>query len=98
LKMLLSTAYGSPHQPLPDRQIIGGPRWIDSERYDVVAVEPPDTPAGGSTPEGLDRLRALVEQRFHVKAHFESRNQAIYSLVRAHSTGRLGPGPPNSYR
>lgn len=92
LKMLMSTAYGSPQQPLRDRLIIGGPRWIDSERYDVVAVEPSANPGGASTPEGLGRLRVLLEQRFHLRTHFERRNQPIYALVRANGNGTLGPG------
>ena len=90
LKMLIATAYGSPQQPLPDRQIIGGPRWVDSDRYDVLAVEPPAEPGGGSTPEGLGRLRTFLEQRFQLKAHFESRDQPIYALVRANGNGTFG--------
>ena len=92
LKMLMITAYGSPQQPLPNRLIIGGPRWIDSERYDVVAVEPSANPGGASTPEGLGRLRVLLEQRFHLRTHFERRDRPIYALVRANGNGALGPG------
>src|SRR5690242_3883934 len=36
LQMLIGLAYGDP-RPLADFQIIGGPKWMASERFDVVA-------------------------------------------------------------
>jgi uncharacterized protein (TIGR03435 family) len=41
-------------------------------------------------PEGNGRLRALLEQRFYLKAYFESRDQPIYALVRANGNRTLG--------
>src|SRR5262252_3836957 len=35
-KMLIGAAYGTP-QPLPDFQIAGGPKWLDTDRFDIVA-------------------------------------------------------------
>jgi uncharacterized protein (TIGR03435 family) len=37
-------------------------------------------------------LRALLEDRFKLRTHTETRQQQIYALVKARSDGRLGPG------
>src|SRR4051794_21514531 len=36
LRMLIGIAYGTP-QPLPNSQMIGGPKWIESDRFDIEA-------------------------------------------------------------
>src|SRR5262245_47746263 len=36
LQFLISAAYGDP-RPLADFQIVGGPKWITSDRFDVIA-------------------------------------------------------------
>jgi uncharacterized protein (TIGR03435 family) len=36
-------------------------------------------------------LRALLEDRFKLKAHMETREDQIYALVMARSDGSLGP-------
>ena len=41
LRELISAAYGTP-QPLPAFQISGGPKWMESERFDIVAKAPGD--------------------------------------------------------
>lgn len=84
LKMLISTAFGQPQQPLPDFQIVGGPSWLGMNRFDVSAIGPASQPLA---PE----LRQLVEDRFAVRAHFEVRDEPVYALVLARPDGRLGP-------
>jgi uncharacterized protein (TIGR03435 family) len=92
LKALVSSAYGSPQQPLADFQIAGGPRWLDSSRFDIAAVAPPDASRGSgvSPAAAVGMLRTLLEERFQLRAHFEAREQAIYALV-LNEEGRLGP-------
>jgi len=84
LKMLISTAYGQPQQPLPDFQIVGGPAWLGTDRFDIAATGPA---AGQLVPE----LRQLVENRFGVRAHFEVSDEAVYALVLSRTDGKLGP-------
>lgn len=75
LKQLMQSAYGE----LEFKEIAGGPRWIDSERFDIVATST-DALADG-TPRGLfARLRTLLEDRFQLKAHVESRVRPVYAL------------------
>ena len=69
-------------------QRIGGPDWVESERFDIVA-KPPDN----SPPTQLPLMvRTLLADRFKLKAHMETREQPIYELVLARDDGRLGPG------
>jgi uncharacterized protein (TIGR03435 family) len=68
-------------------QIQGGPDWLTSERFDIIANGPEGTP---------DRLRpamlrTLLAERFKLVAHFETREQQVYSLTLLRGDGRLGP-------
>jgi uncharacterized protein (TIGR03435 family) len=69
------------------RQILGGPDWIDSERFDVLAK----APAGDDGSKMTAMLRALLVERFRLASHTEIRDQPIYALVTMRSDGRLGP-------
>lgn len=86
LKQLISTAYGAPEQPLPDFQMSGGPSWLGTSRFDVIATSP------GATPEQMrPMLRHLLEERFMLRTHFETHRRPIYALTLAHRNGSLGP-------
>jgi uncharacterized protein (TIGR03435 family) len=81
LRALIVRAY-----EVRNSQVVGGPDWIDSVRFDVVArAERPDAdfPA---------LLRTLLRQRFNLEVHGETREQPVYALVRARADGTLGPG------
>ena len=83
LRMLLRQAYD-----VQDFQIVGGPNWLASDRFDIVA-KPPD---GMTGPEQIrPMLRALLADRFKLVAHNETREMPIYSLVVARADGKLGP-------
>ncbi len=69
-------------------QFVGGPNWLDSDRFDIVA-KPPD---GMTGPEQMrSMLRALLADRFKLATHNETREMPIYSLVLARADGKLGP-------
>jgi len=51
LRELISAAYGTP-QPLPAFQISGGPKWIETERFDIVGKAPGDPHPGPDGPPG----------------------------------------------
>ena len=69
-----------------DTQIIGGPAWLDRDRFDIVAKAPP-----GPTPDVDAMMRTLLAERFRLAVHRESREQAVYELVRARPDGAHGP-------
>lgn len=89
---LISVAYGQP-QPLPNFQILGGPGWVATDRFDVTAKaegDPQPTPTGPPTQMFL-MIRSLLAERFKLVAHEETRDQPIYALRLDRSDGKLGP-------
>jgi len=90
---LISSAYGAQEHALTRYQISGGPKWIDSDRFDVVATAPdvPDSVRGTFPAPMLARLRTLLEERCRLETHFETREQPVFALVLARSDGKLGP-------
>jgi uncharacterized protein (TIGR03435 family) len=79
LKQLMQSAFGG----VEFKDIVGGPRWIDTDRFDIVATSPDalsDLAPDGS-PRGLFlRLRTLLEDRFQLKTHVENRQLPVYAL------------------
>jgi uncharacterized protein (TIGR03435 family) len=89
---LISVAYGQP-QPLPNFQIIGGPGWITSDRFDITAKAEgdPQPAATGPPTEMFQMIRSLLADRFKLLAHEETRDQPVYMLRLDRSDGKLGP-------
>jgi uncharacterized protein (TIGR03435 family) len=74
---------------LHESQLIGYPEWIDVERFDIDArtVSPP-----AEGPESLMvPLRALLAERFNLRAHADTRQLPAYVLRLARRDGQLGP-------
>ena len=71
-----------------DYQVVGEPPWIASDRYDVMAIANSD--ATVQRMEG-PMLQALLEQRFKVKLHRETRLLPLYELTIAKGGPRLRP-------
>ena len=92
LKMLIGAAYGTP-APLPDYQLIGGPDWIGSDRFDIIAKAEGDPQPGpqGPPPIMFVMLRTLLSDLFKLAGHTESRELPIYALVMAKADGKRGP-------
>ena len=84
LRMLLRQAFN-----VQEFQLVGGPDWIGSDRFDVVAK----APEGGEFNADAMRpmLRSLLIERFKLAFHNESREMPIYALMKARADGRLGP-------
>ncbi|HEX3982152.1 MAG TPA: TIGR03435 family protein [Acidisoma sp.] len=84
VKMLIWFAYG-----LHDYQIAGGPDWIASDKFDITAVPPPDSPSRNlklntaePTAEQRQMLQSLLRDRFGLQCHFEDREGEVYILTR----------------
>jgi uncharacterized protein (TIGR03435 family) len=88
LRGLIMFAYG-----IQGFQLVGAPDWVATERFDITAkaaADVPPTSMGQMSPEAL-MLRSLLEDRFRLSAHRETRDLPIYALVLARADGRLGP-------
>jgi uncharacterized protein (TIGR03435 family) len=85
VRLLMRQAFGQ----LQDFQLIGGPDWISSDRFDIEAKIEGGAPM---TPQVLQSvIRQILEERFALKTHRETRELPIYALMVARSDGRLGP-------
>jgi len=79
LSMLIDRAYN-----VQDFQVVGGPGWLNSEHYDVEAKA--DGNATGKEING-PMLQSLLEERFKLVSHRETRELSVYLL----STAKSGP-------
>src|SRR5215831_16684760 len=82
VKDLIRDAYS-----LNDYQVVGGPTWMSSARFDLEAKA-----AGNTNREQLLlMLQTLLRQRFKLVAHRDSKELAIYALVLDKSGPRFHP-------
>ena len=76
-------------------QIVGAPDWTETVRYDITAKAQSDiqgTPPGGP-PGALNfMLQDLLEDRFKLRVHRETRELPMYALTLARTDRRLGTG------
>jgi uncharacterized protein (TIGR03435 family) len=69
-------------------QMQGGPDWIDSERFDIVAE--PDTSKGAIKPTQCTlMIQSLLEDRFKLVFHTETREMSVYALVKGKNPPKL---------
>ena len=89
VRMLIQTAYGSfEGGRLVSRrmQVVGGPAWPDTDRYDVSAKAVGQAPAA----EMLGpMMQGLLEERFELKVHVEARETPVYALTVAKGAPKL---------
>jgi uncharacterized protein (TIGR03435 family) len=77
------------------RETIGGPDWIDKDRFDVVVQA--EKGAALTDPDGfpgpvLAMVRAVLADRFGLVTHNEVRERPVYALTTARADRRLGAG------
>ena len=73
LKLMIAAAYN-----LSPKVISGGPTWIESDHFDILALTPGD--ARPTQPEQMAMLRALLTERFKLSFHREEKEFSIYAL------------------
>jgi uncharacterized protein (TIGR03435 family) len=88
LKRCIRYAYA-----IAEDQILGGPKWIDDLRYDILAKA--NHPA--AEPELLTMLRPLLADRFKLEFHYESRDLPGYALIAAKDGIRAPVSDPNRH-
>jgi uncharacterized protein (TIGR03435 family) len=81
VRTLLRQAFGR----WQDDEVVGGPAWLNTERWDIVAKA--DSPTAAMLP----RLRTLLADRFKLVTHHETRELPMYALAVARSDRQLGP-------
>jgi len=69
---------------IQESQLVGGPAWIYSDRFDIVAKSSP----GAAAQEFGLRMQSLLAERFNLRLHSETRALPVYALI-----GSGGQGP-----
>jgi uncharacterized protein (TIGR03435 family) len=82
LRRLILNAFG-----VQDYQLAGDPPWIASEHYDIQATGPGDTSV--QQMEG-PMLQALLEERFKLTIHRETRQLPVYELTLGKGGAKFG--------
>ena len=88
LRSLIQFAYRV--QPF---ELVGGPDWIDSARFDITAkapFEPKPAPVGAPPGEMEQMVQTLLAERFTLQVHRETREIPVYALVLARRDGQMG--------
>jgi uncharacterized protein (TIGR03435 family) len=91
LRALITLAY-----QLQNFQLEGGPDWIASERFDILAKTGREVPLsvtyeGQATDPLRLMLRTLLADRFKLAVHKETKDLPIFEIVLARPDGKLGP-------
>lgn len=102
LLVLILRAYGiTSCRPLGEGACLlvsGGPEWLQKDHFDIQAKIPDGSPVydqmqlqNGHAPELAQMLQALLKDRFHFKAHRETRELPIYALTVSKKGHKLKP-------
>ncbi len=87
---LLTFAYG-----VQQRQVIGGPPWLNSEKYDLEVQ--PDIEGAPSDKQLKSMVQKLLPERVKLKFHHEQKELPVYALLLAKSGSKMtkSQGDPN---
>jgi uncharacterized protein (TIGR03435 family) len=90
LSDLMTFAYG-----LHAKQIVGGPAWFETEKYDIEAQ--PDQPGQPNDKQLKSMVKKLLTERFKLTFHQEKRELSVYALTVGKSGSKLtkSEGDPN---
>lgn len=86
LKTLVAFGYN-----LRDHQISGGPDWLDSERFDIVAKSSPPQQIG----DVRAMMQTLLADRFKLALRRETKQLPLFEMVAGDRGPKLARVPPN---
>jgi uncharacterized protein (TIGR03435 family) len=95
VRYLMAEAYN-----IDESEIVGGPAWIDKERFHIEAKPPDSVASRFAAPhdpllpppdEIRQMLQNLLAERFQLKVHVQEGQKQIYELVRNNRPLRLSP-------
>ena len=78
LQSLITNVWG-----VTGEMIVGAPKFLDSDRWDIVAKAPDVMSANGDADidAAMVMLRAVLTDRFRLAAHFEDRTMPAYVMI-----------------
>jgi uncharacterized protein (TIGR03435 family) len=101
IRRYIMNAYGAVYPP----QIVGGPDWLNKAAYDIKGKVPDELESALQKMTGDERIsktrimqQCLLADRFHLKAHFETRVLPVYELIPAKGGLKITevPAPPET--
>jgi uncharacterized protein (TIGR03435 family) len=84
LRRLIAMAYD-----VKDSAVIGGGKWLETERFDVTAQSPPTASSAAVQPI----LRTMLAKTFNLAVHNEVRPVRVFALKLAKRNPKLTPAP-----
>jgi bla regulator protein blaR1 len=91
LIMLLKLAYG-----VEEDQIVGLPRWVQSERFDIAAKVLGKDLRKLSIEQRKHMIRSLLADRFQLRFHEVEKSVPVYTLVISKNGSKLRSSKPGS--
>jgi len=95
-------AFGLPGVELQGSQVIGGPEWIDKDKYQITGKLPDEVrdamqkvPSEQARQQYEMLQQSLLANRFHLKVHFETREMQVFELVPAKGGLKITPVEPS---
>jgi uncharacterized protein (TIGR03435 family) len=78
--------------------MIIGPKWIETDKWNLVAKAPPDVIAGGNLDviSLQEMLKTLLIDRFKIKMHTEDQPVAVFALLAPKKETKLKKADPAS--
>src|SRR5262249_21927168 len=79
-----------------DFQIVGGPNWAGSDRFDIEAKAESDSPSKLPPDQLALMMQRLLAERFQLRMHRETKEMPVYELTVAKGGSKLEtvPEPP----
>jgi bla regulator protein BlaR1 len=101
IRKLMGWAFAGDFLPLPDNEVLGGPSWIDSDRYDMEAKLENSQVVELRKLSDTDRMvqvrrmvQGLLADRFKLVVHDTTVTRPVYALVVAKGGPKLKENTP----
>jgi uncharacterized protein (TIGR03435 family) len=95
--MLLPFAFREPGaSAVRPNEVLNAPPWVNTQHFNIDARMAPELaaavePLATTAPAAIALVRSLLEDRFKMQAHAETRELQVYALTLARKDGKLGP-------
>jgi uncharacterized protein (TIGR03435 family) len=90
--------WGAPATEFAGAQVVGGPAWIDKDKYDIKGKAPDELREAMQKMSKDERNatvntmeQALLADRFHLKVHFETREMQVFEMIPAKGGLKIPP-------
>jgi uncharacterized protein (TIGR03435 family) len=97
----VSIPWGVPATEFAGSQVVGGPAWIDKDKYSIKGNAPDELRQAMQKMSEDERdtknntmQQSLLAERFHLKVHFETREMQLFEMIPAKGGLKVKPVAP----